>query len=55
MTSNEKPGASSLWDEHERNFLEDATINFVDNDEVLNNTKGKTVMKWDKMKKKYTL
>jgi len=30
-------------------------MNFVDDDEVMRNTKGKTVMKWDKMKKKYTL
>ena len=26
-----------------------------DDDEVLKNTKGKTVMKWDKIKKRYTL
>lgn len=30
-------------------------MNFVDDDEVMTNTKGKTVMKWDKTKKKYTL
>ena len=30
-------------------------MNFVADDEVLKNTKGKTVMKWDKTKKRYTL
>jgi hypothetical protein len=35
--------------------LDDVTLNFVDDDEVMKNTKGKTVMKWDKTKKKYTL
>jgi hypothetical protein len=30
-------------------------MNLIDDDEVMNNTKGKTVMKWDKFKKKYTL
>lgn len=54
-TQNEKPGASSLWDEHEKSFLEDVTMNFMDDDEVAGNIKGKTVMKWDKLKKKYTL
>lgn len=34
-TQDSKPGASSLWDEHEKSFLDDATINFVDNDEVM--------------------
>lgn len=51
----DQPGHSSLWDEHEKSFLEDVTMNFLDDDEVAQNTKGKTVMKWDKMKKKYTL
>ena len=35
--------------------MEDVTLNLYQDDEVLNNTKGKTVMKWDKSKKKYTL
>ena len=30
-------------------------MNLLDDDEVMNNTKGKTVMKWNKAKKKYTL
>ena len=30
-------------------------MNLLDDDEVMNNTKGKTVMKWNKEKKKYTL
>jgi hypothetical protein len=52
-TSESKP--SALWDENERNFLEDVTMNLIEDDEILTNTKGKTVMKWDKTKKKYTL
>ena len=27
----------------------------MDDEEVISNTKGKTVMKWDKTKKRYTL
>lgn len=53
--SGDRPGQSSLWDDHEKAFLEDVTMNLIDDDEVMNNTKGKTVMKWDKFKKKYTL
>jgi len=55
MQSGDKPGQSGLWDDHEKAFLEDVTMNLYQDDEVLNNTKGKTVMKWDKFKKKYTL
>ena len=53
QTQDSKLGVSTLWDEHEKSFLDDATINFVENDEVMQNTKGKTVMKWDSKKKKY--
>lgn len=53
ITSENKP--SALWDENERNFLEDVTMNLIEDDEILTNTKGKTVMKWDKTKKRYTL
>ena len=45
---------SSLWDDHERAFLDDVTMNLIPDDEHTN-TKGKTVMKWDKVKKRYTL
>jgi len=45
---------SALWDEHERAFLEDVTLNLIPDDEHMN-TKGKTVMKWDRTKKRYTL
>lgn len=55
IQSGDKPGKSGLWDDHEKAFLEDVTMNLYQDDEVLNNTKGKTVMKWDKFKKKYTL
>lgn len=30
-------------------------MNIIDDDEILKNTKGKTVMKWDATKKRYTL
>ena len=30
-------------------------MNLIDDDEILKNTKGKTVMKWDAKKKRYTL
>jgi len=30
-------------------------MTMFDDDEVIKNTKGKTVMKWDKFKKRYTL
>jgi hypothetical protein len=30
-------------------------MNMIADDEVMKNTKGKTVMKWDKVKKRYTL
>lgn len=45
---------SSLWDENEKDFLEGVTLNMIPDDEHMN-TKGKTVMKWDKVKKRYTL
>ena len=45
---------SSLWDDHERAFLDDVTLNLIPDDEHTN-IKGKTVMKWDKVKKRYTL
>ena len=49
-----KVNESSLWEDHERAFLDDVTLNLIPDDEH-NNTKGKTVMKWDKVKKRYTL
>jgi hypothetical protein len=44
-----------LWEDHEKAFLEEVTMNLIPDDEALNNVKGKTVMKWDKVKKRYTL
>lgn len=49
-----KVNKSSLWDDHERAFLDDVTLNLIPDDEHMNTT-GKTVMKWDKVKKRYTL
>lgn len=34
--------------------MEDVTLNLIPDDEHMN-TKGKTVMKWDKTKRRYTL
>mmetsp|Transcript_46013 Transcript_46013/g.60959 ORF Transcript_46013/g.60959 Transcript_46013/m.60959 type:complete len:106 (-) Transcript_46013:318-635(-) len=45
---------SHLWDEHERAFLDDVELNLIPSDDHMN-TKGKTVMKWDKTKKRYML
>jgi len=54
----EKPlneeGGKSLWDDHEKAFLEEVTMNLIPDDEALD-VRGKTVMKWDKVKKRYTL
>ena len=44
----------SLWTENEAAFLEDVTMNLVPDDACLA-VKGKTVMKWDTTKKRYTL
>ena len=49
-----KVNENSLWDDHERAFLDDVTLNLIPDDEHMN-TKGKTVMKWDKVKKRYML
>lgn len=51
----EGEGKKSLWEDHERAFLEEVTMNLIPDDEALANVKGKTVMKWDKVKKRYTL
>ena len=50
----EGEGKKSLWDDHEKAFLEEVTLNMIPDDEALD-VKGKTVMKWDKVKKRYTL
>lgn len=49
-----KANDSSLWTSNEKDFLEDVTLNLIPDDEALN-VKGKTVMKWDKLKKRYML
>lgn len=51
----DEEGKRSLWDDHEKAFLEEVTLNLIPDDEALANVKGKTVMKWDKVKKRYTL
>jgi hypothetical protein len=43
-----------MWTEQEAAFLDDVTMNLVPDDACLA-VKGKTVMKWDTTKKRYTL
>lgn len=50
-----KANSSALWNEDEKNFLEDVTMNFVPDDEAIKNIKGKTAMRWDKIKKRFML
>ena len=55
ITADAKVNSSSLWNEDEKNFLEDVTMNFVPDDEAVKNIKGKTAMRWDKIKKRFML
>lgn len=55
VQSDTKASNSNLWDDHEKAYLDNVTMTMFDDDEVIKNTKGKTVMKWDKFKKRYTL
>jgi hypothetical protein len=45
--SDGKANKSTLWGDDERAFLEDVTLNLVNDDEAAKNLKGKTAMKWD--------
>lgn len=52
----DKANASSLWNEGEKNFLEDVTMNVLPDDENgIKGFKGRTTMKWDNVKKRYML
>ena len=52
----EKASESGLWSGTERKFLEDVTMNMIaDDSEVMKNTHGQTVSKWDSKKHRYTL
>ena len=55
VQSDTRATSSNLWDDHEKSYLDNVTMTMYDDDEVMKNTKGKTVMKWDKFKKRYTL
>lgn len=55
MTSECRANSSTLWNQDEKNFLDDVTMNFVPDDEAIKNIKGKTHMRWDKLKKRYIL
>lgn len=50
-----KLNSSSLWGEGEKNFLEDVTVNIMPVDDDGKNLKGKSVMKWDPVKKRYMI
>jgi hypothetical protein len=51
-----KPNASALWAESEKNFLDDVTMNLLpDDDDPNKSIKGTTAMKWDAQKKRYIL
>ena len=50
-----KATKSGLWDENEKDFLAEEALNFMPDDTDAANIKGKTVMKWDKIKRRYTL
>jgi len=51
---NPKANQSSLWNDNEKSFLENVTMDLIPDDDAMN-TKGKTVRKWDKVKKRYVL
>jgi len=54
--SDEKANVGSLWNEGEKSFLEDVTMNVLPDDENgIKGIKGRTAMKWDAKKKKYIL
>ena len=55
MLADAKANASTLWTEDEKNYLDDVTMNFIPDDEAIKNIKGKTAMRWDKIKKRYML
>ena len=55
MDGTVKDTKTTLWDENERDFLAEEALNFMPDDEDAKNVKGKTVMKWDKVKRRYTL
>ena len=52
--SSMKVNRSSLWSENEKSFLENVTMDLIPDDDAMNVT-GKTVRKWDKVKKRYIL
>jgi len=54
-TAEARANSSTLWNENEKNFLEDVTLNLAPDDEAIKNIKGKTAMRWDNVKKRYML
>ena len=54
-TENIKANTSSLWNDGEKAYLEDVTMNLVPDDDAVKNLKGQTAMRWDAKKKRYML
>lgn len=52
-THDGKANKSELWNDDEKSFLEDVTLNLIGDDE--HGIKGKTVMRWDSKKKRHIL
>ena len=50
-----KANSSTAWNDQEKSFLEDVTMNLVPDEEAVKNIKGTTAMRWDMKKKKYML
>ena len=50
----QKANRSTMWTDNEKSFLENVTMDLIPDDEALN-VKGKTVRKWDRVKKRYVL
>jgi hypothetical protein len=46
-TADLKANSSTLWGEHEKNYLDDVTLDLIPDDDQIKNIKGKTAMKWD--------
>ena len=55
ISSTNNINSSSLWGEGEKSFLEDVTVNMLPVDDDGKNLKGKQVMKWDPVKKRYMI
>lgn len=55
QTADNKVNSSSLWNDAERSFLEDVTMELEQDDDAKKTIKGQTAMRWDAKKKRYML